>query len=209
MTTFKDTFLNMDKQDLTPTTPKQKFSIETIEVAGYVSAFMALRLPFGLGCRSLGAVSAKPDKNRISVESILLIEPKDLHLLSTLVKRGDEHAKVLRGIMVYAQIDAPIWFYRELETYRIGRERLSSESTMHIDCKGLGGEELERAKDAIPMGHIQRTIDVYSYQCLRRIYVQRRNHRLPMWREFCRWIEGLPFAKELILIGLNDGDKSL
>ena len=111
MTTFKDTFLNMDKQDLTPTTPKQKFSIETIEVAGYVSAFMALRLPFGLGCRSIGAVSAKPDKNRISVESILLIEPKDLHLLSTLVKRGDEHAKVLRVLMVYAQIDAPIWFY--------------------------------------------------------------------------------------------------
>ena len=83
---------------------------------------------------------------------------------------------------------------------------LSSESTMHIDCKGLGGAELEQAKDAIPMGHVQRTIDVYSYQCLRRIYIQRRNHRLPMWRDFCRWIEGLPFAKELILIGLNDGN---
>lgn len=210
MTTFKDTFLNMDKQDLTPTAPKQRFSIETIEIAGYVSALMALRLPFGLGCRSVGKVEEKhivgESGEHIEIRSMLDMNHKDMRLLSTLVKRGDEHAKVLRGIMVYAQIDAPIWFYRELETYRIGRERLSSESTMHIDCKGLGGEELERAKDAIPMGHIQRTIDVYSYQCLRRIYVQRRNHRLPMWREFCRWIEGLPYAKELILIGLNDGD---
>ena len=126
------------------------------------------------------------------------IEPKDMQLLSTLVKRGDEHAKVLRGIVVYAEISAPIWFYRELETYKVGRERLSSESTMHIECKGLSGEELEAAKDAIPMGHIQKTIDMYSYQTLRRIYYQRRNHRLPMWHQFCAWIETLPFFEELI-----------
>lgn len=209
MTTFEDTFRNMDRQDLTPTAPKERFSISTIEIAGYVSALMALRLPFGLGCRSIGSVAEKhsisEQGGHIEISSVMDIEPKDMHLLSTLVKRGDEHAKVLRGIMVYAQIDAPIWFYRELETYRIGRERLSSESTMHIDCKGLGGEELEKAKDEIPMGHIQRTIDVYSYQTLRRIYFQRRNHRLPMWREFCSWIETLPFADELILIQKDNG----
>lgn len=209
MTTFEDTFRNMDRQDLTPTAPKGKFSISTIEIAGYVSALMALRLPFGLGCRSVGSVAEKhsigEQGGHIEVSSVMDIEPKDLHLLSTLVKRGDEHAKVLRAVMVYAQIDAPIWFYRELETYRIGRERLSCESTMHIECKGLGGAELEKAKDEIPMGHIQRTIDVYSYQTLRRIYFQRRNHRLPMWREFCSWIETLPFADELILIQKDNG----
>lgn len=136
--------------------------------------------------------------------SVIQWHPKDLHLMSTLVKRGDEHAKVIRGIMVWAEISAPIWFYRELETYRIGRERLSCESTMHVECRGLGGEELQVAKDEIPMGHIQKTIDMFSYQCLRRIYIQRRNHRLPLWQHFCSWIESLPFAKELILIGLND-----
>lgn len=81
----------------------------------------------------------------------------------------------------------------------MGRERLSSESTMHIECKGLSGEELERAKDEIPMGHIQRTVDMYSYQTLRRIYFQRKDHRLPMWHDFCSFIETLPFAKEFIL----------
>lgn len=38
-----------------------------------------------------------------------------------------------------------------------------------------------------------------NYRCLKNIYYQRRNHRLPEWREFCTWIETLPYAKELIL----------
>lgn len=38
-----------------------------------------------------------------------------------------------------------------------------------------------------------------NYRCLKNIYYQRRNHRLPEWREFCAWIETLPYAKELIL----------
>lgn len=37
-----------------------------------------------------------------------------------------------------------------------------------------------------------------NYRCLKNIWRQRRNHRLPEWREFCKWIESLPYAKELI-----------
>lgn len=37
-----------------------------------------------------------------------------------------------------------------------------------------------------------------NYRCLKNIWRQRRNHRLPEWREFCKWIETLPYAKELI-----------
>ena len=72
---------------------------------------------------------------------------------------------------------------------------------------GFGGHAhraFPDAKDKIPMGHIQKTVDWYSYQTLRRIYVQRRNHRLPIWQKFCAWIQTLPFADELILIGLKD-----
>jgi hypothetical protein len=38
-----------------------------------------------------------------------------------------------------------------------------------------------------------------NYRCLKNIYAQRHNHRLPEWREFCEWIKTLPYAKELIL----------
>ena len=37
-----------------------------------------------------------------------------------------------------------------------------------------------------------------DYRCLKNIWRQRRDHRLPEWREFCKWIETLPYAKELI-----------
>ena len=187
-----------------------KFNIKTLEVAGFASAVQALRLPFKKECRSLCTTTMKfnddkrTEKPYIDTCAMVDFEPKDLHLMSTLVKRGDEHGKVLRGLIAYAEISAPIWFFRELETYRIGRERLGCESTMHCECRGMGGEELEKAKDDIPMGHIQKTVDMFSYQTLRRIYIQRRNHRLPMWHKFCSWVETLPFAQELILIGLED-----
>lgn len=170
--------------------------IKTLEIAGLGSVLQALRLPFGKECRSHSEFSIEvQDNERFKTTSFTYVNEKDLHLLSTLIKRGDEHAKTIRGLIVYAEIEAPVWFYRELETYRIGRERLSSESTMHIDCKGLSGEDLEKAKDEIPMGKIQKTVDMFSYQALRRIYFQRRNHRLPMWHDFCRWIETLPYSQ--------------
>lgn len=170
--------------------------IKTLEIAGLGSVLQALRLPFGKECRSHSEFCIElNDNERFKTSSFTYVNEKDLHLLSTLIKRGDEHAKVIRGLIVYAEIEAPVWFYREIETYRIGRERLSSESTMHIDCKGLSGEELEKAKDEIPMGKIQKTVDMFSYQALRRIYFQRRNHRLPMWHDFCRWIETLPYSQ--------------
>lgn len=181
--------------------------IKTLEISGLGSTLQALRLPFGKECRSHSDFNIEVhDKDIFKTTSFTYINEKDLKLLSTLIKRGDEHAKCVRGMIVYVEIEAPIWFYRELETYRLGRERLSSESTMHIDCKGLSGEELEKAKDAIPSGKIQKTVDYYSYQTLRRIWRQRHNHRLPMWHDFCQWIEKLPFANELILVGLKDND---
>lgn len=38
-----------------------------------------------------------------------------------------------------------------------------------------------------------------NYQQLKTIYSQRKDHRLPEWREFCQWIETLPHFKEFCL----------
>lgn len=35
---------------------------------------------------------------------------------------------------------------------------------------------------------------VLNYENLRNMYRQRKNHRLPEWRQFCRWIEELPYS---------------
>ena len=198
--------------------------IGTIEVAGFAGALTALRLPFGKEVRSKIEnycethldftdmdVEQTEDTYEVTMKGLpkftsntyITIEPKDLTLMQTLVKRGDEHAKVVRGINVWAKITAPVYFWAEAECYRAGHERLASESTMHIDCRGLTGQELQRAKAQIPMGKELTKVDMFSYQTLRRIVVQRHNHRLPEWHVFVDWIKTLPFSQELILDGLE------
>ena len=198
--------------------------IETIEIAGLAGALTALRLPFGKDVRSriehfcdtyLDITDMDVEKaedtyevtmtghTRFTSNTHIAIEPKDLSLMTTLVKRGDEHAKVVRGIIVWAKITAPVYWWAEEETYRAGHERLASESTMHIDCKGLSGKELQEAKAAIPMGKELTKVDMFSYQTLRRIVAQRHNHRLPEWHTFVDWVRTLPFAEELILVGFE------
>ncbi|WP_373123602.1 hypothetical protein [Bacteroides caccae] len=38
-----------------------------------------------------------------------------------------------------------------------------------------------------------------NYEQLRTIYLQRKSHKLPEWRSFCKWIENLPYANEFII----------
>jgi hypothetical protein len=45
-----------------------------------------------------------------------------------------------------------------------------------------------------------------NYRCLKNIYIQRKNHRLPEWREFCKWIETLPYFEELINTNHNENN---
>ena len=189
----------------------EEFSVETLEVGGLVGVLNALRLPFGKELRSKVFYQFCPQKTKLSDGTIIdnkffaymyriIPDSRDINLLSTLVKRGDEHAKVLRGVMVWCEINAPRYWWVEMDTYRVGAERLSSESTMHIEGKGMPEEELVKMKEELPEGHMQKRVWMFSYQTLRRIYFQRKDHRLPQWRIFCDWIKTLPFAEEFITI---------
>ena len=180
----------------------EDFNIKLLEVGGLGAALQALRLPFGKEARSevFFSMDAITDEFNLFHHTAIVVNKKDVSLMSALVKRGDEHAKVLRGVQVWCEITAPRYWWVEMDTYRVGAERLSSESTMHIQGKGLSEDELIDMKEHLEEGTMQRRVWMFSYQTLRRIYFQRKNHRLPQWRVFCSWIEKLPFAKELITI---------
>ena len=229
--------------------------IRTLEIAGMASVLQALRLPFSKECRSgcdvYMTANTDYDPPMLSTESRCIIDDRDMKLLSVLVKRGDEHSKALRGLIVYAEINAPLMLWSELDTYRIGTERLSSESTMHTignggltmrnfdlpdvldethdhenkgECSDLFSlakhhkETVERINDLaalyneskkievlleikrmLPTSYMQKRIQYFSYPTLRRIWIQRHNHRLPHWHRFCEWIETLPFFDMLIM----------
>lgn len=123
----------------------------------------------------------------------------DLKLLSKLVLNGDDHAKSIRGLQVYFILEAPRYFWQEFVTYKIGNEQLGSESTIHNAPKFNNETDFIEYKQNIKEGTLQTRYFVTNYQTLRRMYFARRHHRLPEWKEFCSWIETLPYSKELII----------
>lgn len=46
-----------------------------------------------------------------------------------------------------------------------------------------------------------------NYRQLKTMYAQRKNHRLPEWREFCQWIETLPHAELIVGGGISDNGR--
>lgn len=170
------------------------FKVRTLEVSGFIGAFSALHLPFGKGCAAAVSNSvSERSGGEYEVISVVSLPESDLKLLERLRRAGDEHAKVLRGIVAWCEIDAPRYWWQEMATYRIGAEQLSSESTMHIQGHGLSEDELVDMKENLSEGFIQKRIWMFSYQTLGRIYRQRHSHRLPQWRMFCDWILTLPY----------------
>lgn len=176
--------------------------IRTIEVGGFMSMFCSLRMPYGKPPRVTGMCDFYFENDTMNYGALVAPDAKDIELAQTLIKRGDEHAKPLRGIIVWARITAPLYLFTELETYVVGHQRLFSESTMNEECRGLQGEELQEAKRAISFGRVISKVDCFSYQTLRRICIQRANHRLPEWHQFIDWVHTLPLAEELIFVGL-------
>ena len=60
----------------------------------------------------------------------LLIGDNDLELMRKLVEAGPDHSKFMRMITVYVTITAPLYFYKEWDTYKVGTVANSC-STMH------------------------------------------------------------------------------
>lgn len=158
------------------------------ETVGLRWAMRAMRLPKG----SAGDTAYTGVHTQIGL--------KDLNLASNLVKAGDDHAKAMRGIIVYLEIECQVGWLLEFETYRHGVECLSTSSSMHMELSGLSGEELAEKKQAdLPEKQYTRILTA-SYQALRHMYFARRHHRHPDWKILCDWIETLPYAAELICV---------
>ena len=58
------------------------------------------------------------------------IGPNDLDLAQKLVRGGPEHAKFMRQIVVWVDITAPLYWWKEFDTYKVGTVA-NSTSTMH------------------------------------------------------------------------------
>jgi hypothetical protein len=213
--------------------------IENVEVMGWEAAIRGMRNPMnsweksdssngcdtGL-CKSCGF---KPDWCGNTCRFI--IGPNDLDLMKRLRNAGTEHRKFMRMITVYVDITAPLYWWKEFDTYKIGTVANSC-STMHkihakeftledFSCEHLCKASLSvlnttieqlnwcresylKSKDKgcwwqmiqlLPSSYNQKRTVMLNYEVLAAMYHQRKNHKLDEWREFCRWIETLPYSE--------------
>lgn len=177
----------------------------------------------------------------------------DLDLMQRLSNAGTDHRKFMRMMPVYVRITAPLYWWKEFDTYKVGTVANSC-STMHkiqekeftlddfshehilngmhsdvwINEDAFDGplcpEEvlydvvcmLNKCRDKyletsdkrywwqmiqlLPSSYNQTRNVMMNYEVLANIYKSRKDHKLDEWREFCKWIETLPYS-ELIIGG--------
>lgn len=132
------------------------------------------------------------------------------------------HNKFLESIVVWFEIDAPRFWWSEMDTYRVGMTK-QSDSTMHtLKRQPLTQENfeyvipndhlyhlnllifnkfpIEKIKNDLPDGFIQGRSVCTNYKVIRLIIIQRYNHKLSQWRYFCEKMKELKYYDYL---GLN------
>ena len=170
----------------------------------------------------------------------------DLDLMMRLRNAGTDHRKFMRMIAVYADITAPLYWWKEFDTYKVGTVANSC-STMHkiadkkftledfshehlifeddvnyIDMIGWLQKQIDilnewrltylDVKDSpisaesakkywwqmiqlLPSSYNQKRTVMLNYEVLANMYKSRKNHKLDEWKDFCKWIEGLPYSE--------------
>lgn len=57
----------------------------------------------------------------------------------------------------------------------------------------------QEIRNLLPSGYMQRSTVQLNYEVLLNMYKSRKNHRLQEWRDFCSWIETLPYFNKICL----------
>ena len=126
-----------------------------------------------------------------------IIGENDMELAQTLIKAGSEHRKFLRQIQVEVTITAPLYWWKEFSTYKIGTIA-NSTSTMHKlastpitkDCFEMGDfEQVIFTRDSAGIDIKLSTQNVCNgiladLEALRQIYLETKDKRY--WRELIR-----------------------
>ena len=160
------------------------------------------------------------------------IGPNDHDLMMKLRNAGTDHRKFMRMIVVHTDITAPLYWWKEFDTYKIGTVSNSC-STMHkiaekeftlddfsiehltegnrqgfeqcvLSALNTARENFLETKDKLwwwqmiqelPSSYNQKRTVMLNYEVLANMYESRKNHKLDEWRDFCKWVEVLPYSE--------------
>jgi hypothetical protein len=236
---------------------------EKTEVWGFEHAIRGMRNPMNSWGKTDSVCGAKvrgtgaPVGHKSIIKSFdngfieyAIIGENDLHLMQGLIKAGSEHRKFMRQIFVSVDITAPLYWWKEFDTYKVGTVSNSC-STMHklastpitiecfemddyenvevgvqnftiseywsdyIECLESLRQKCNETKDKrywkelirlLPESWLQKRTITMDYENILNMYNQRcaHLHKLTEWSTiFKKWVEMLPYAKELLCIPLE------
>lgn len=165
---------------------------ENTEVWGFEHAIRGMRNPMNSWEKSDSGYVDKRFNDQFH------IGPNDMELMKTLIKAGPEHRKFLRQIFISVDITAPLYWWKEFDTYKVGTVANSC-STMHklkdtpitVDCFEMGDfADVDVLTDILDKRII---LNIYSFydlvmipymEKLRQKYLETKDKRY--WKELIR-----------------------
>ena len=234
--------------------------IENVEVVGWEHAIRGMRNPKNswqksdsYACYATGGCHCEEENYISGVCHGVTLGENDHSLMMTLRNAGTDHRKFMRMITVYLDITAPLYFWKEFDTYKVGsvanscstmhkihakeftlddfsHEHLLEQKDVHVpndsccnpNWEGCGiiapidileetvnmlnkaREMFLETKDKrywwqmiqlLPSSYNQKRTVQLNYEVLANIYKSRKDHKLDEWRDFCSWIETLPYSE--------------
>ena len=234
--------------------------IKNVEVVGWEHAIRGMRNPKNshqksdsYTCYSTGGCHCEEENYINDVCHGITLGENDHDLMMRLRNAGTDHRKFMRMITVYLDITAPLYWWKEFDTYKVGTVANSC-STMHkihakeftledFSCEHLLEQKdvhvpndsccnpnwegcgiiapidileetinmLNKAREMfletkdkkywwqmiqlLPSSYNQKRTVMLNYEVLANIYKSRKDHKLDEWRDFCSWIETLPYSE--------------
>lgn len=161
-------------------------NIENTEVVGLEAAIRGMRNPINswdksdsgrclthspANCADCAYVNKGCNASDTDFDTRYIIGPNDLDLMTRLCNAGTDHRKFMRMIVVYVDITAPLYWWKEFDTYKVGTVANSC-STMHkiadkeFDVNDFSHEHIEELDgDEYNMSYdwLLRTVDILNY----------------------------------------------
>lgn len=182
---------------------------ENTEVFNFEGAFRGMRNPMNSWDKSDSGCEYEEHVGWTACKYV--IGKNDLQLAQTLIKAGSEHRKFLRQIFVSVDITAPLYWWKEFSTYKVGTVA-NSTSTMHklastpitkdcFECSDLMWTDvIERLEETrrrylrtknkddwkelivnLPESWLQKRTVTMNYENILNMVHQRSKHRLVEW----------------------------
>ena len=141
----------------------------------------------------------------------------DRSLMQRLANAGTDHRKFMRMSPVYVRITAPLYWWKEFDTFSCEHLDIRTKALLEETIKALNdyrklyieynADDFEikgcpSKKDIwwqmiqlLPSSYNQTRNVMMNYEVLANIYKSRRGHKLDEWCDFCKWIETLPYSE--------------